>query len=189
MTDSKKKKTQPEAEEVREKSVEVVESSENGDQAKAELEALQSELEESRAKAVEYLDGWQRLQAEFINYKKRQERDYESNRITMKADIVKKILPAVDDLERALQHRPADEAAKGWVDGVELVYRKLMASLESEGVTRMDADGQLFDPNFHEAISHEPSDEVESEHIIAVVQPGYMIGERVIRPAMVRVAR
>ena len=104
----------------------------------------------------------------------------------MKGDIIKKILPVLDDLERSLAHRPEDNS---WANGMELIARKFQNILESEGVKPIDATGQPFDPNYHEAISSEPSEDVESGHIIEVVQNGYMLGERVIRPAMVRVAQ
>jgi molecular chaperone GrpE len=107
-------------------------------------------------------------------------------RAHMKGDIVKKVLPLLDDLQRALQNRPVDEL---WANGIELIVRKFQTTLESEGVKRIEAEDTEFDPNFHEAISHEPNDEVESGHVIAVVQNGYMLGERVIRPALVRVAQ
>jgi molecular chaperone GrpE len=160
----------------------------DGEQLKvhAEREALQSQLAEAESKVSEYKDGWARSQAEFQNYKKRIERDNELTYASMKGDIIKKILPALDDLERALQNRPADDA---WASGIELIVRKLQNTLESEDVKRIEAKGAAFDPNFHEAITHEPSEEVESEHIIDVVRNGYMLGERVIRPAQVRVAQ
>jgi molecular chaperone GrpE len=104
----------------------------------------------------------------------------------MKGDILQKILPVLDDLERALQNRPADDA---WAGGIELIARKFQSVLESEGVKSIDAQGKPFDPNFHEAISHEPNGDVPSEHVIAVVRNGYTIGDRVIRPALVRVAQ
>jgi molecular chaperone GrpE len=152
----------------------------------AEREALRSQLAEIESKASEYKDGWARSQAEFQNYKKRIERDNESMYAGMKGDIIKKVLPALDDLERALQNRPADDA---WASGIELIVRKLQNILESEGVKRIEAKGAAFDPTFHEAITHEPSQEVDSEHVIDVIQNGYMLGERVIRPALVRVAQ
>jgi molecular chaperone GrpE len=152
----------------------------------AEVEALKKQVEETEAKVSEYKDSWMRSQAEFQNYKKRIERDNEMMRAHMKGDIVKKILPVLDDLERALQNRPADEP---WTNGIELIARKFQSVLESEGIKRIEAEGKVFDPNFHEAISHEPNDEVESGHVIAVVQNGYIVGERVIRPALVRVAQ
>ena len=152
----------------------------------AELDALKRRLEEAQAKLAENIDGWQRSQAEFQNYKKRVERDGETMKFTMKGDIVKKILPLLDDLERALQNRPANEP---WTNGIELIVRKFQTVLEGEGVKKIEAEGAEFNPNFHEAISNEPSEEVESGHVIAVVQNGYMLGERVIRPALVRVAQ
>jgi len=157
-----------------------------GYQPNAEVEALKSQLAEAESKASEYKDGWARSQAEFQNYKKRIERDNELTYASMKGDIVKKVLPVLDDLELALQNRPADNA---WANGIELIARKLQNILESEGVKRIEAKGLAFDPNFHDAITNEPSEEVESGHVIDVVRNGYMLGERVIRPASVRVAQ
>jgi molecular chaperone GrpE len=160
--------------------------SENGEQTEAELEALQKQLEEAEAKAAENLDGWQRAQAEFINYKNRVQRDREMDYAAMKGDIIKRMLPVLDDLERSLAHRPENDT---WADGMELIARKFHSVLDAEGVKRIEAEGREFDPNFHEAISSEPNEEVESGHVIEVMQNGYMLGERVIRPAMVRVAQ
>lgn len=158
----------------------------DGEQVNVKIEALQTQLAEAESKASEYKDGWARSQAEFQNYKKRIERDNELIYASMKGDIIKKVLPALDDLERALQNRRADDA---WANGIELIARKLQNLLESEGVKRIEVNGLAFDPNFHEAISHEPSGDVESGHVIEVVQNGYTLGERVIRPALVRVAQ
>ncbi|MCC6227467.1 MAG: nucleotide exchange factor GrpE, partial [Microthrixaceae bacterium] len=152
----------------------------------AEREALIQQLKEAEAKIVEYKDGWARSQAEFQNFRKRVERDNESFKASTKGDIIKKVLPVLDDLERALQNRPADDA---WANGLELVARKFQNILDMENVKKIEAKGAAFDPNFHEAISHEPSEEVESGHVIDVVQNGYVIGERVVRPALVRVAQ
>ncbi len=173
-------------EEVYDPQPEAEQASVNSSQTDGQIEALQSLLAESESKVSEYKDGWARSQAEFQNYRKRIERDNELTYASMKGDIIKKTLPALDDLERALQNRPADDA---WASGIELIARKLQNMLESEGVKRIDAQGVIFDPIFHEAISHEPNDEVESGHVIAVVQNGYMLSERVIRPALVRVAQ
>lgn len=151
-----------------------------------EFEALKKQLEESQAQAAEYKDGWQRAVADFQNYRKRVERENGEVYQNAVAGIIKSYLPIVDDLERALQSRPADLA---WVEGIELIYRKLQATLEAEGVKRIEAEGQVFDPTVHEAISQEPSENHASGQVIAVVQNGYMLGERVIRPALVRVAQ
>lgn len=151
-----------------------------------EVELLTSQLAESELRAAEYLEGWQRAQAEFANYKKRLERDNAAFREIARGDVIKRFLPVVDDLGRALANRPSDEHA--WVGGIELVYRKLLGILDSEGLKRIEADGKAFDPNLHEAISHEHNEDFESGQVISVVQQGYMLGDRVIRHAMVRVA-
>jgi molecular chaperone GrpE len=156
------------------------------EQLSAEIDALNKKLAEAESKTSEYKDSWLRSQAEFQNYRKRIERDSELTYISLKGDIVKKILPVLDDLERALQNRAADDA---WASGVELIARKFQNILESEGVKKIEALGKEFDPNFHEAISHEPADGAQSGHVIGVVQNGYTLGERVIRPALVRVAQ
>jgi len=190
MTEKRKHKNEEETE--MENADAVAESAleqtvEQDNQLTAEIESLTSQLREAEKKAAEYKDGWALAQADFQNYKKRLERDNELTYISMKGDIVKKILPVLDDLERALQNRPADN--NGWANGIELIARKLQNVLESEGIKRIEAEGAEFDPNFHEAISHEPADGVKSGFVIGVVQNGYMLGERVIRPAMVRVAQ
>jgi molecular chaperone GrpE len=183
MTEKKKHKHE---EDIEETQAEAVSTTENVEQFTAEIESLKRQLDEAQARVAEYRDGWARSQAEFQNYKKRLDRDNELMYVSMKGDIIKKVLPALDDLERALQNRPADNA---WANGIELIVRKLQNILESEGIKRIQAEGVEFDPNFHEAISHEPADGVSSGHVIAVVQNGYMLGERVIRPALVRVAQ
>jgi len=180
---TEKKKHKHEENEVQARGVEAPEISE---QAFAEIEAVKRQLEEAEAKLAESVDGWQRTQADFQNYRKRIERDNELMYASMKGDILKRVLPALDDLERALQNRPADNA---WANGIELIARKLQNMLESEGVKRIEAAGAEFDPKFHEAISHEPAEGVASGHVIEVAQNGYMLGERVLRPALVRVAQ
>jgi molecular chaperone GrpE len=160
--------------------------SESVAQLSAEIDILKKKLEEAESKTSEYKDSWLRSQAEFQNYRKRLERDNEVMYLSMKGDIIKRVLPVLDDLERALQNRAADDA---WASGIELIARKFQNILESEGLKRIDALGKEFDPNFHEAISHEPANGAQSGHVIGVVQNGYMLGERVIRPALVRVAQ
>jgi molecular chaperone GrpE len=189
---SDKKKHKHEAEEVKESKIEVVATPsqelmpEVSEQASVEVDALKRQLEDAEIKLAESVEGWQRSVADFQNYRKRVERDNELMYVSMKGDIIKKVLPALDDLERALQNRPADNA---WANGIELIARKLQNILDAEGLKRIEAEGAEFNPNFHEAISHEPADGVASGHVIAVVQNGYVLGERVIRPALVRVAQ
>ncbi len=155
-----------------------------------ELDALKAQLTEAQAKADEYLDGWKRALADFDNYKKRVERDRVQDIQNIKAEIIRHFLPVVDDLELALQNRPSDPAGEAWANGIELILRKLQGILQAEGLQRIEAEGQPFDPLFHEAISQEPAEGVESGIVIGVVKNGYTIGDdkRVVRPAVVRVA-
>jgi molecular chaperone GrpE len=186
MTEKEKKNRKEKIEEINEAHVKAAGLPEDNEQLQVEIEALQKQLEEAEAKAAENLDGWQRAQAEFINYKNRVQRDREMDYAFMKGDIIKKMLPVLDDMERALANRPDGDS---WANGMELIARKFQNILEAESVKRIEAAGQPFDPNFHEAISSEPNEDVESGYVIEVVQNGYMLGERVIRPAMVRVAQ
>ena len=166
------------------------------DVLEGEVEELQDEandlevaLEEAKTKANEYLDGWQRARADFANYKKRVERDQSNTYQLATGSVIKRFLEVLDDLDRALKNRPESGEGANWANGIELVYRKLISILESEGVVPMKSDGMEFDPNLHEAISSEQSDLHKSGEIIETLQQGYMIGDRVLRPAVVRVAK
>ena len=151
-----------------------------------EVAELQKQLTEAQSQAAEYKDGWQRALADFQNYKRRVDAEKAETYQVAVGNIIKRYLPILDDLERALAACPADLA---WADGIELIHRKLQDILAAEGLQRIQAEGRPFDPNFHEAITQEPAEGVESGHVIAVVRNGYMLGERVIRPAQVRVAQ
>lgn len=153
------------------------------------VQQLKDQLDEAKAQAEEYLDGWQRARAEFANYKKRMTREQEEARIRIAGNTISRYLGVVDDLERALRERPADGESAAWSAGIELIYRKMMALLEAEGVEVIQAQGEQFDPNLHEALSHEDSDDHEEGQVIEVIQPGYRMGDRILRPALVRVAK
>ena len=155
----------------------------------AVIDGLKSELEGAQAKADEYLDGWQRSRAEFANFRKRVERDQAVANQAATGNVLKRFLDVVDDLDRALKNRPQNEEGANWAGGIELIYRKLLTSLENEGVQVIQAEGQTFDPSLHEAISQEDHPDLESGQVIATVSQGYTLGERVLRPAHVRVAR
>jgi molecular chaperone GrpE len=149
---------------------------------------LKDALEEVQGKAEEYLDGWQRSRAEFANYKKRILREYEDIQLTARGEIIKIFLDLADDLERALREKPSSEEGQAWAEGIDIIYQKLIKRLESEGITPMDALGKEFDPTIHEALMKEESDKYQSGEIIEVVQKGYWMGDKVLRPALVRVA-
>ena len=154
-----------------------------------EIASLRADLESLKTKSQEYLDGWQRERAEFANYKRRVEKEREQAYQNAVGMVVRRYFDVMDDLERALKNRPADGDGAAWAEGVELIYRKLLAALEAEGVRQMNVEGQFFDPAQYEAISQEPSPEHESGQIIEVIKNGYIISDRVLRPALVRIAQ
>ena len=150
---------------------------------------LKEELEKVQQQSAENSDGWQRERADFANYKKRIQRDYELERRNITGALIKKFLPVLDDFERALKNRPGDNEGAAWADGMELVLKKFQAILDSEGIKRIEAENMEFDPNFHEAITYEESPDHGSGQIIEILQQGYYIDDRVLRPAVVRVAK
>ncbi len=154
---------------------------------------LQKELEAAKAKANEYLEGWQRARAEFTNYKRRVEKEQSEAHQYAAARVIGRFVDVLDDFDRAMQDRPAEdaepEAVARWVTGVGLIQRKLQSLLDSEGVERIEAEGKPFDPQLHEAVTHEDSDTHEPGQVIGVIRQGYKMGDKVIRPALVRVAR
>jgi molecular chaperone GrpE len=156
-----------------------------------EVAQLHSDLDEALAKSNEYLEGWQRERAEFFNYKKRMERELSQGGQNAFGNAIRRYLDIADDLARALKNknRPTEGDGAVWAEGIDLIHRKLIGAFEADGVKMIDTDGKYFDPNLHEAISNEDSPDHECGQIIEVVQPGYILGERVIRPARVRVAR
>src|SRR5438067_12751457 len=133
----------------------------------------------------EYLDALQRVQAEFDNYRKRAARDQESLVARAGERLVKELLPVLDDLERALEAAEEHEEAK-LEEGVKLVHRQLEQLLEREGLAPVETDGK-FDPHVHEALLTQPS-AAEEGSVIEVLQKGYRLGDRVLRPARVVVA-
>lgn len=153
-----------------------------------EVDAIQRELETARSQATDYQDRWQRTLADFANLKRRTEREQFQMRDVAFGQALLPFLDVLDDLNIALQNRPQEGEGAAWANGIELVLRKVLTILEQQGVRVMEVQGQYFDPNLHEAISQEPNQAFESGQIIAAVKPGYLVGERVLRPAMVRVA-
>ncbi len=162
------------------------------DSASEELELSYSELEqkltEVKAQAAEYLDGWQRSRAEFANARKRSERERVEARNRASADYAARILPALDDFERALENVPPEIESNSWFEGLLLVNRKLRLLLEDMRVEKIDAIGQPFDPYYHEALSLKEVEGVESGIVVEELQTGFRLGDRIIRPSLVNVA-
>jgi molecular chaperone GrpE len=154
-----------------------------------EYNDLANELQRAQEKSKEFFEGWQRERADFSNYKRRVEREQQTLSQNLKGEVIKKYLTVMDDLERALKARPTEGTAASWADGIELILRKFQAILEAEGVRRIPAETESFDPTRHEALTSEDSPDHNSGDVIDVVQQGYTLGDRVLRPALVRVAR
>ena len=151
------------------------------------LDELQHELEQARAQSDENLRAWQRAAADYSNYKRRTDDERETVARFANALLIGKLLSVLDDFDRALDHVPPD-TDDSWVDGVRLVERKLRNVLESEGVTPIEAAGKPFDPNLHEAVVHEETADHPDNQVIGELQRGYRLHDRVLRPALVRVA-
>jgi molecular chaperone GrpE len=151
------------------------------------IEALQRELAETTAKSEEHLYNWQRSAADFANYKRRTDEERSLLGQFSTAALISRLLSVLDDFDRALDNVPPD-AHDSWIEGVQLVERKLRSVLEAEGVTPIEAMGQPFDPNLHEAVAHEETTEHADNEVIGEVQRGYRLHDRVLRPSLVRVA-
>ena len=157
---------------------------------RAELDGARRQLAEAQAEAAKNKDGWLRAVAEFSNYKKRQEADAGNIRAYATVGLISKLLPVLDDFNRAVKTLPEALQHMTWIGGVMLIARKMQAIVESEGVKAVDVNpNDAFDPNTHEAVSHDDADGVESGHVIEELQRGYKLGDRVLRPALVRVAK
>lgn len=158
---------------------------------------LREELAAAQSKADEYLDKLQRSAAEFQNSRRRLENQLAEEVERANGALIKRIVPVLDDLDLAFQNLPAElQSAEGseaagsqaaWVQGFRQIRKKLLDILADQGVAVVDSSGE-FDPNQHEAISSEPSEEAPSGHIIGEVRAGYTYKGRVLRPALVRVA-
>ena len=147
-----------------------------------DLESLKQALAETQQKTEEYLANWQRTQADFVNYKRRIEQErLDFNRFA-NANLIISLLPILDDLERAFDSVPPKLVKHSWLDGIKLVDRKFRASLEAQGLTPIKSLGEPFDPNFHEAIRQ---DKGKEGIVIEEFQKGYLLGDRVLRPAKV----
>lgn len=150
---------------------------------------LTRELAEAQRQAADYLDQARRSAAELSNARKRMQREQAEYTAGANARLLEKLIPIIDDVDRAFAALPADQADSEWVNGFRLIQRKLQNLLESEGVTTIQAEGQSFDPALHYAVSHEEAAGLAEGQVIGEVARGYKLGERVLRPAMVRVAK
>ncbi len=151
---------------------------------------LATRLSEAEQKIAEYMDGWQRCQATFSNYRKRTEAEQANLRKAANAGLLTRLLSVVDDFQRAFQAMPAEFVGNTWVEGVTLIQRKAQSILEAEEVTPIEIKpGDAFDPMYHQAILHQEVPGFEDGQIVAEVSKGYILGDRVLRPSTVVVAK
>jgi molecular chaperone GrpE len=152
------------------------------------IEQLSAQLEVAKALAAEHLTSLQRTAADFANFKRRTAEDRERELGLASEMLLRKLLAVVDDFDRALDAMPPELKGVSWIEGVVLLDRKLRALLESEGVTPIEAVGRPFDPREHEAIANVPATGRPDGEVVAEIQRGYRVRDRVLRPAMVAVA-
>ncbi|HLS07635.1 nucleotide exchange factor GrpE [Lentibacillus sp.] len=159
---------------------------EQTDHADKEMEQLQAELSQLKEEKDNLHDRLLRVQAEFENFKKRSQKEKEAVSKYKAEDLVKELLPAIDNFERALQVEVTDET-KSFVEGVSMVYNQIKDALKSQGVEEIESVGKPFDPNIHHAVMQVEDEAAESETVTEELQKGYILKDRVIRPAMVKV--
>jgi len=159
----------------------------------AELIATRSELKRIAAENSELKDRFARRQADFENYRKRVERERSETYNRVVADVAAKLLPVSDNLKRALEAESSVEGAESdefrhFLSGVDLIWKQLNGVLEALGVKPIPAVGEQFDPHIHEAVTTEATDEYEPDTVIQEIVAGYRLGDKLIRPALVKVA-
>lgn len=148
----------------------------------------QQRLAQIEAQANEYKDQWLRTTADFKNYKRRTELERTELIRSASSGLIAKLLPVIDDIERAMENVPPEVSETSWWAGMQLIEQKLRTVLESEGVKPINALGQDFDPNFHDAVMYEEAENQENK-VTAELQKGYMQHDRVLRPTMVKVGK
>ncbi|MBI2854329.1 MAG: nucleotide exchange factor GrpE [Chloroflexi bacterium] len=155
--------------------------------AEESVETLRQALADEKAKAEQYLASWQRAQADFINYKRRTEQEKSETTVSANSALTLKVLPAIDDMERAFRKLPPDPEEHAWVEGFRLIYRKLKNTLVGQGLEEIEAEGKPFDPHLMEAVGYE--EDREEDVVLHETQKGYKFCGRVLRPALVVVGK
>jgi molecular chaperone GrpE len=149
---------------------------------------LRAKIEQLEADAKEASNRYLRLAADFDNYKKRSRQEHSETVQLANADLIGKLLPVVDNFHRVIESAPA-EVDEAWLQGIRLTLQQLDELLTSQGVSPIESVGTPFDPSLHEAIGHEESDEHPEDTVVSEIRKGYRLHDRVVRPALVRVAR
>ena len=166
---------------------EATETKEEVVEEKTAEELLQEKVDKLEEELKQSEDKYLRLYAEFENFKRRKNKEIETNNVYKSQKVITEILPSLDNLERALQVESNNEEIKSLLKGVEMVYDGLLNVLKSEGVELIETENAQFDPNYHHAVMQDEDSEKESGAILDTFQKGYKLKDRVIRPAMVKV--
>ena len=167
---------------------EFAESAEIGDE-RAESETMEQKLETATREAADNYERLLRVSADFENYKKRSAREIEEFRKFANQDLVKDLLPILDNLDLALKSaHEKDKAANGLLEGIELTRKEILRVLEKHNVKQIDSLGMPFDPSYHEAVMREETDDHPENTVTNELQKGYLMHDRLIRPSMVAVA-
>ena len=153
----------------------------------AEIKKLKEQMKAQEDQLSEYRDRYARLAAEFENYKKRTAREMDNRYSDAKCDVMKGILPVIDNFERAITVE-TEEACKAYRQGVELIYKQLSDLLAAAGVEEIPSLGEEFNPELHNAVMHEENEEAGTNEIVEVFVKGYRMGDKVLRYSMVKVA-
>ena len=186
MTTEEKNENLEEVEETVE-NTETTETEEEVVEEKTAEELLQEKVDKLEEELKQSEDKYLRLYAEFENFKRRKNKEIETNNVYKSQKVITEILPSLDNLERALQVESDNEEIKSLLKGVEMVYEGLLNVLKSEGVELIETENAQFDPNYHHAVMQDEDSEKESGAILDTFQKGYKLKDRVIRPAMVKV--
>lgn len=186
-TEEKNENLQEEVVEVSVENAETTETEEEVVEEKTAEELLQEKVDKLEEELKQSEDKYLRLYAEFENFKRRKNKEIETNNVYKSQKVITEILPSLDNLERALQVESDNEEIKSLLKGVEMVYEGLLNVLKSEGVELIETENAQFDPNYHHAVMQEEDSEKESGAILDTFQKGYKLKDRVIRPAMVKV--
>jgi molecular chaperone GrpE len=150
-----------------------------------QLDALREQARAAETRAQENLDRWQRAQADLANFRRRTQFERDELEKYATAALVTSLLPVLDNFDRAWSTLPGQFRRLTWLSGVAMVHSQLRGTLERVGLTEIDAEGQPFDPSLHEAVDSEGGD--GPHHVVAVLQAGYKLNERVLRPTLVKV--
>lgn len=190
MSESEEKNTQEKAA-VEEPVVEEVVEDTVDDTARTESQdAVQTDANAAEAKVQEFQEKFMRLQADFANYKKRSSAERLQVAAAIKGELISTLLPVMDNFERALNvpQEKQSEEVRPFIEGYEMIYKQLAGVLEKAGVRKIEALDKPFDPNYHQAVMRVTAEGVANDTIVEVLQDGYLLGDKTLRPAMVKVA-